>query len=95
MSDAFRKEVVLPDRAHYFVNWYTYQSFAILQFIAALQGWIFGMCYLKSATASSFKVSWLTVKKITAFGLIVGVLFLFCELGFEVVLFATFPGYND
>ena len=51
--EAFRREVILPDRTHYFVNYNAFETFAFLQYISALQGWIFGMCYLKSATASS------------------------------------------
>jgi hypothetical protein len=52
LSEAFRHEVVLPDRPHYFTNYYASETFNYLQLISALQGWIFGMCYTKSATAS-------------------------------------------
>ena len=91
----FRREVVLPDRTHYFPNEYAFQTCYYLQFISALQGWIFGMCYLKSAIASSFKVSWLTENKITAIGWIIGVFFLVYQTTALVVILATFLGYYD
>ncbi len=52
-TDAYRKEVFLPDGTNYLYNLYAYETCYYLQYISALQGWIFGMCYLKSATASS------------------------------------------
>jgi hypothetical protein len=93
--EAFRREVILPDRPHYFANEYTSQIFFYLQYISALQGWIFCVCYLKSATASSIKDSCLTEKKITVTGWIIGGLFVVCQTGTLVVLLATFPGYYD
>jgi hypothetical protein len=35
-SEAFRHEVALPDRTHYFENEYAYKTFYYLQFISAL-----------------------------------------------------------
>ena len=52
-TDAFRRGVVLPERTQYSYNWYAYYTFYYLQYISALQGWIFGVCYLKSGAASS------------------------------------------
>ncbi len=53
------------------------------------------MCYLRSATASSFKVSWLTENKITAIGWIIGVIFFVYQTTALVVILATFPGFYD
>jgi hypothetical protein len=80
---------------HYFLNYSAYEFFYYLQYISALQGWIFGMCYLKSATASSIKDSRLTELKITVSGWIIGVLFIVCETGAFVVILTTFPGFYD
>jgi hypothetical protein len=66
-----------------------------LQYISALQGWIFGICYLKSATACSIKVSWLTENKVAAFGWIIGGLFIACETVAYTIQLVTFPGYYD
>jgi len=52
LSEAFRHEVVIPDRPHYFTNYYASETLNYLQLILALQGWIFARCYTKSATAS-------------------------------------------
>ena len=51
--EAFRRELVLPARTYYSASQYGLQISLYLQFISALQGWIFGICYLKSAIASS------------------------------------------
>ncbi len=59
LNEAF-SEVDLPDWPHYFINWYANQTFFYLRYISALQGWIFGICYFKSAVASSIKDSCLT-----------------------------------
>ncbi len=52
-TDAYTKKVLLLDGTNYLPNLYAYETFYCLQYISALQGWIFGMCYLKSATSSS------------------------------------------
>jgi len=47
---------------------YSLQTFYYLQFIAALQGWVFGIRYWQSATESSLKQSWLNPDKILRIG---------------------------
>ena len=94
-TEAFRKEVVLPNRTIHHVNEYAFQTNLYLQYLSALQGWIFGIRYLKSAAASSLKVSWLTENKVTAIGWIIGVPFIVCVTACYVVILTTFPGWYD
>ena len=46
-TDAFRKEVVLPDRVHYFMSEYSNDFFSYLYFISTVtQGGVFALRYL-------------------------------------------------
>ena len=95
LDEAFRHEVIQPNRTYYFNNKYAILTFAYLQYIAGLQGWIFGICYFKSATASSFSVFWLTESKINVFGWVIGIIYFVYQTIALIVLLATFPGYYD
>ena len=54
LTEAFRKEVTLPDRVHHFESEYSADTFEYLYYTStALQGWIFAMKYLQSATGCS------------------------------------------
>ena len=47
LTEAFRKEVTLPDRVHHFESEYSFDTFSYLYLIStALQGWIFATRYL-------------------------------------------------
>ncbi len=78
--------------AFLFFNLYASITFTSLQLLCALQGWIFGVCYLVSATNCSFNVGWLTENKIKAIGWTVGVLYFVYQMFVLVYLLTTYPG---
>ena len=76
----------------YVENYYAYIPSNSLHLLCALQGWIFGVCYLISATNCSFNVGWLTENKIKAIGWTVGVLYFVYQTFVLVYVLSTFPG---
>jgi len=58
---------------------YAFETFYILQFVAALQAWIIGVRYWLSATSSSLKQNktWINEQRVMFVGIAVGSMYLF------------------
>lgn len=63
-SEAFRFEVGRPDGVVYLSNFYEHAATYFLQYIAALQGWIFEVHYWQNDAVSFIIKTWFTEKKI-------------------------------
>ena len=96
LTDAFRKEVTLPDRVHHFESEYVHETCNYLYYIStALQGWVFAMRYLQSATESSLTKTCLTTECIKYTGWGFGIGYATVITVFIVWVMVSFPGYLD
>ena len=95
-TSAFRKEVTLPDGVYHFYNEYVHDTCSNLYYIStALQGWIFAMRYLSSATECSLTKTSLTTECVKYTGWGVGLGYATAITVLFVWMMISFPGFYD
>ena len=96
LTEAFRREVTLPDGVYHFASEYSSDTFNCLYFLStALQGWVFAMRYLQSATESSLTKTCLTSECVKYTGWGVGIGYATVITVLIVWIMVSFPGYYD
>jgi len=92
---AFRREVLLPDGAKYFINFQANQFLYYVQLLTASQGWLFAVRYWKSAVLSSTGQQFFTVATVDWIGLAIGLFYTVAQTTYYLWKSVAFPGYYN